>query len=84
VTGSIAVVGIVAGPSAAGCVDAIALNPGPCAWSASADFAWVVYRQVVAEGALAALAAGLATVGVLAVLRRREPVEELQPAGLAG
>jgi hypothetical protein len=84
VTGSIAVVGIVAGPSAAGCVDAIALNPGPCAWSVSADFTWVVYRQVVAEGALAALAAGLATVGVLAVVRRRGPVEELQPAGLAG
>jgi hypothetical protein len=82
--GSIAVLGIVAGPSAAGCVDAIALNPGPCAWSVSADFTWVVYRQVVAEGALAALAAGLATVGVLAVVRRREPVEELQPAGLAG
>jgi hypothetical protein len=82
--GSIAVFGIVAGPSAAGCVDPIALNPGPCAWSVDAGFTWDVYRQVVVEGALAALAAGLAVVAVLALAHRREPADELQPAGLPG
>ena len=84
VAGSTAVLGIVAGPSAAGCVDPIALNPGPCTWSVSADFTWIVYRQVVAEGALAALAAGLVVAGVLGLLRRRASAEELQPARLAG
>ena len=85
VAGSIAIFGIVAGPSAAGCIDPIALNPGPCTWSVSADFTWTVYRQVVVEGALVALAAGLVTAGVLALVRRREPAEELlQPAGIVG
>ena len=58
VTGAIATAGIVVGPSVASCVDPIALNPGPCAWSVNAGFTWDVLRQVVAEGALAALACG--------------------------
>lgn len=70
VTGLVATVGIVAGPSAAGCVNAIALNPGPCAWSVDSGFAWLVLRQVEAEGAVAALAGGLLVVGARALLRR--------------
>ena len=84
VTGSIATFGIVAGPSAAGCVDPIAINSGPCTWSISADFTWILYRQIVAEGALLALAAGIVTAGVLALVHRRAPAPGLQPAGTAG
>jgi Zn-dependent protease with chaperone function len=69
-TGTIATVGIVVGPTAAGCLDAIAMNPGPCAWSVEAGFAWDVLRQVVAEGAVAALAGGLVVVAVRALARR--------------
>jgi hypothetical protein len=57
---------------------------GPCSWTIPADFFWNTYRQVVVQGALAALAAGLATLRVLALLRRHEPAEGLRPAGAAG
>ena len=58
-TGSIAWLGIVGGPAAGGCVDPVAINPGPCAWTVEAGFAWDLYRRIVVEGALVALAAGL-------------------------
>ena len=77
-TGVIATAGIVVGPSLAGCIDPIAMNPGPCAWDVEPSFAWFVLRQVVAEGAVVALAGGLIVVGVQAVFRRRHapvPVE---------
>jgi Zn-dependent protease with chaperone function len=78
--GAIATAGIVVGPSAAGCVDAIAMNPGPCAWDVDAGFTWFVLRQVVAEGALAALAGGLVVLGVQAVLHRRRVPAPPTPA----
>ncbi len=70
-TGLIATAGIVVGPSAAGCIDPIALNPGPCVWDVDATFSWFVLRQVVAEGAVVALAGGLLVLGVQAVFHRR-------------
>jgi Zn-dependent protease with chaperone function len=83
VTGSIAVFGLVAGPSAGGCVDPISINPGPCAWAVDSSFTWLVYRQVIAEGAVAALAGGLIAVGVLALAHRRRQADELSPAGVS-
>jgi Zn-dependent protease with chaperone function len=83
ITGSIAALGILAGPTAGGCVDPLSINSGPCSWTIPADFFWDTYRQVVVQGALAALAAGLLTLGVLALLRRHEPAEELRPAEAA-
>jgi hypothetical protein len=80
-TGSIAVVGIMAGPTVGGCVDPASINPGPCSWDIPAGFFWDTYRQVVVQGAIAALAGGLATLGVLAVLRWREQGEALRAAG---
>jgi Peptidase family M48 len=68
--GAIATAGIVVGPSIAGCVEPIAMNPGPCAWDVDPGFSWFVLRQVVAEGALAAVAGGLLVLGVYAVLDR--------------
>ena len=68
--GAIATAGIVVGPSIAGCVEPIAMNPGPCAWDVDPGFSWFVLRQVVAEGAFAALAGGLVVLGVYAVLER--------------
>jgi Zn-dependent protease with chaperone function len=82
--GSIAALGILGGPTAGGCVDPLSVNSGSCSWTIPADFFWDTYRQVVVQGALAALAAGLATLGVLALLRRHEPAEGLHPAGAAG
>ena len=70
-TGVIATAGIVVGPSLAGCVDPIAMNPGPCAWEVDASFSWFILRQVVGEGAVVALAGGLVVLGVRAVLHRR-------------
>ncbi len=70
-TGVIATAGIVVGPSLAGCVDPIAMNPGPCAWEVDASFSWFVLRQVVGEGAVVAVAGGLVVLGVQAVLHRR-------------
>jgi Zn-dependent protease with chaperone function len=81
--GTIATAGIVVGPSVAGCVDAIAMNPAPCAWDVDAGFTWFVLRQVVAEGAMAALAGGLVVLGVRAILAwRRVPVAR-PPADVA-
>jgi hypothetical protein len=80
--GAIATAGIVVGPSVAGCVEPIAMNPGPCAWDVDAGFGWFVLRQVVAEGALAALAGGLAVLGVCAVLDRRRASVAAAPADL--
>ena len=82
--GSIAALGILAGPTAGGCVDALSINSGPCSWTIPADFFWNTYRQVVVQGAIAALATGLVTLGVLALIRRHEPAEGLRPAGAAG
>ena len=82
VAGTIATFGIVAGPSLAGCVDPIALNPGPCAWTVSASFSWDIFRQVVAQGAVASLAGGGLAVGIRALLARRS--DELSPAGAPG
>jgi uncharacterized membrane protein len=84
VTGSIAVVGIMGGPTAGGCVDPVSINPGPCSWDIPASFFWNTYRQVVVEGAIAALAAGLVTLAVLALVHLRAPAEDLTPAGAAG
>jgi Zn-dependent protease with chaperone function len=72
VAGTIAVFGIVAGPVAGGCVDPISIRPGPCTWDVSGDFAWDVWRQVITQGAVAALLAGLAVLGVRALLRGRK------------
>lgn len=80
-TGVIATAGIVVGPSIAGCVDPIAMNPGPCAWGVDASVTWLFLRQIVAEGAVVALAGGLVVLGVQAVLHwRRVPA----PANVAG
>jgi Zn-dependent protease with chaperone function len=84
VTGSIAVVGIMGGPTAGGCVDPVSINPGPCSWDIPASFFWNTYRQVVVEGAVVALAAGLVTLGVLALVHLRAPAEDLTPASAAG
>jgi hypothetical protein len=81
-TGSIAIVGIMGGPTAGGCVGPVSINPGPCSWDIPASFFWNTYRQVVVQGAIAALAGGLATLGVLALLHLREQADEgLSPAG---
>lgn len=71
VTGGIATFAIVAGPFAGGCIDPLSLNPGPCAWTVEGSFTWDVFRQVVAQGAVGALAAGGAVTGVRAWLARR-------------
>jgi Zn-dependent protease with chaperone function len=84
VAGCFGWLGIVGGPAAGGCVDPLSLNPGPCAWTVAAGFSWDVFKQVVAQGALAGLAGGLVALGVRALLGRRRPAEELQPAGIAG
>jgi len=68
--GAIATAGIVVGPTIAGCVDSIAMNPAPCAWDVDAGFSWFVLRQVVAEGAFGAIAGGLVVLGVYAVVDR--------------
>ena len=71
VTAVIASAGIVIGPTLAGCVEPIAMNPGPCAWQVDASFYWLLVRLVVAQGAVAAVAGGLLVLGVQAVLARR-------------
>jgi Zn-dependent protease with chaperone function len=70
-TGVIATAGIVVGPSVAGCIDPIAMNPGPCAWDVDASFSWLILRLVVGEGAVVAVAGGLVVLGVHAVRHRR-------------
>jgi Zn-dependent protease with chaperone function len=81
VTGSIAVFGIVAGPVAGGCIDPISIRSGPCTWDVSADFAWDVWRQSIAQGAVVALLAGLVVLGAHALLSWRRRADELHPAG---
>jgi Zn-dependent protease with chaperone function len=70
---------IVGGPFAGGCVDALSLNPGPCAWTVPAGFSWDVFKQVIAQGAVAGLAGGLLVVAVEALVRRLR-AQELSPA----
>ena len=67
---------------AGGCIDAISLNPGPCAWTVEASFSWNVFKQVIAQGAIAGLAGGLLVVGAQVLLQRRR-AEELSPARAA-
>jgi hypothetical protein len=43
---------------------------------------WDVFKQIIAQGAIAGLAGGLVAVGIRALLHRR-PAEELQPARIA-
>jgi len=81
VTGSIAVLGIVAGPVAGGCVDPISIRPGPCTWDVSGDFTWDVWRQTITQGAVVALACGLLVLGAAALLRGRQRDPGLRPAG---
>jgi len=69
VTGTIAAFGIVAGPVAGGCLDPLSIRPGPCAWDVSRDFTWDVWRQVISEGAVAAVFAGVAVLAVEALMR---------------
>ena len=83
VAGCFGWLGIVGGPAAGGCVDALSLNPGPCAWTVESSFSWFVFKQVIAQGAVAGLAGGLAALGVRALVQRRHGAEELRPAGLA-
>jgi Zn-dependent protease with chaperone function len=81
VTACIATGGIVVGPSLAGCIEPIAMNPGPCTWDVDAGFAWLILRQIVAQGAVAAVAGGLVALGLMAIVsRRRAPV----PIGAPG
>ncbi len=84
VAGSLGWLGIAGGPAAGGCIDQLSLNLGPCAWVVSAGFSWDVFKQVVAEGAIAGLAGGIVSLGVRALVRRRHGAEELHPAKLAG
>lgn len=70
-TGVIATAGIVVGPSLAGCVEPIAMNPGPCTWDVDATFSWFLLRQIVAEGAVVAIAGGLVVLGAQVMLGRR-------------
>jgi Zn-dependent protease with chaperone function len=70
IAGSVTWFGIVAGPTVGGCVGTLSVNPGPCSWDVGADFAFDTYRRVVEQGAVAAIAAGLATSGVMALVGR--------------
>jgi Zn-dependent protease with chaperone function len=77
VAGALASLGILGGPMAGGCLDPLSINPGPCAWTVPASFSWDVFRQVVAQGFLGALAGGGLAAGIRALLTRRgreEPV----------
>jgi Zn-dependent protease with chaperone function len=80
VAGSIATFGIVAGPTAGGCVDTFSLNPGPCSWDVEGSFVWDVFRRLVELGTLAALATSLLTLGVVSLVRRSVAHDELRPA----
>jgi Zn-dependent protease with chaperone function len=81
VTGSIAAFGIVAGPVAGGCIDPLSIRSGPCSWDVSADFAWDVWRQSIAQGAVVAVLTGLVVLGTAALLGVRRPTDDLRPAG---
>ncbi len=82
-TGCFAALAIVGGPAAGGCIEPLAMNPGPCAWTVPRAFSIDVLQQVLAEGMIAALASGLAVVGVRAWLARRQPAEQPVPASAA-
>jgi hypothetical protein len=69
VTGTIAVLAIVVGPVVGGCADPVSVRAGPCRWDVSAQFTWNLWRQVITEGAVAAVVAGLLVVGALALRR---------------
>lgn len=84
VAGCFGWLGIVGGPAVGGCIDALSLNPGPCAWTVPAGFSWDVFKQIVAEGSLAGAAGGIGVVGVQELRRRRRPAEELHAAGASG
>jgi Zn-dependent protease with chaperone function len=79
VAGCFGWLGVVGGPTAGGCVAPLSLNPGPCAWTIESTFAWHVFQQVIAQGAIAGLAGGLAVVGIQALLHRRTATK-LHPA----
>jgi hypothetical protein len=86
-TGVVATAGIVGLPSLASCVEPISLRSSPCGFELDVGGAWFDLRLVAGEGALFAIAGGLAVVGVRAVLeRRRAPVApahaDLPGAGL--
>jgi hypothetical protein len=59
VAGVIGAVAVLLGPTAASCVDAVALNPtgGDCPFWVTRDFVRQVFQQVLVEGAIVALAA---------------------------
>jgi Zn-dependent protease with chaperone function len=82
VAGSVAWLGIVAGPAVGGCVDPLSVNPGPCSWDVGASFAWDTYRRIVEQGALVALVAALLTSAVLSV-RDRARKDAAAPARAA-
>jgi len=71
--GVVAVIGIELVISAGSCVDALTLSDGssPCGWYGDIDAAWIDFHTIVPMGALAALAGGLAVLGVQAVFHRR-------------
>jgi hypothetical protein len=48
------------------------MTPGPCAWDVDAGFSWLILRQIVAQGAVAAVAGGLAALGLMAIVSRRQ------------
>jgi Zn-dependent protease with chaperone function len=79
VAGCFGWLGIVGGPTAGGCIEQLSLNPGPCAWTVPAGFSWDVFKQIIAQGAIAGLAGGLVAVGIRALVHRR-PAKELHPA----
>ena len=81
VAGCFGWLGVVGGPAVGGCIDALSLNPGPCAWTVEGSFSWQVFKQIITEGAVAALAGGLAALGIRALVHRRRPAEELHAAG---
>jgi Zn-dependent protease with chaperone function len=82
VAGCFGWLGVVGGPMAGGCIEPLSLNPGPCAWTVPASFSWNVFKQIVAQGAIAGLAGGLVVAGIQALLHRRS-AEELRPARIA-
>jgi Zn-dependent protease with chaperone function len=83
VTATIAVAAIVTGPSVAGCVDPLALRPGPCAWDVSGSWAWDLWRQLVTQGAVAAVAAGVLVLAASALFRTRPRAQRLEPLDTA-
>ena len=83
VAGCFATLAIVGGPAAGGCIEPLAMNPGPCAWTVPRSFSIDVLQQVLAEGMIAALASGLVVVGARAWLARRHAADEPVAAGVS-